>query len=163
MVYFFVRKAEKYHVWFFGGQALANDSQSSNCSTSGTRTFSQVIQHSRNKAIAELYVQNRTVCNLTLQVIHRCNQLFPPTLPSPAQLKSQDPSKDAWRKVHNPRLQNNLANLLHKRQMRGVLADVVVTILRALKLDDENVRDAALISLGAVVQPADDGLDVGFV
>jgi hypothetical protein len=45
--------------------------------------------------------------------------------------------------------------------VRRVVFDIVVPICRLLKLNDEDVGDAILEALGAVVLAANDRLDVG--
>lgn len=45
--------------------------------------------------------------------------------------------------------------------MRRVVFDIVIPICRLLKLNDEDVSDAVLETLGAVVLAANDRLDVG--
>lgn len=68
--------------------------------------------------------------------------------------------KDARAKVNNLRLLQLWDDFLDKGGMRGVLVDIVVSVLDAVELDNKGVGDAVLEVLDAVVCASDRGLDV---
>lgn len=95
---------------------------------------------------------------VTMPIHSFCPSHLPPILthPPPSSLSSKHPGSE----IHNPNSLHNPTQPLHKTKMRRVLLQIILPILFILELNNEDVRYAALMTLGTVIPSAHGGFDI---